>query len=218
MKQKDTLINELRSKGMAKGIPRAIMEALCRMLYDVINSNTPTLPDHPTLKAAVQSQINIGAHLLPRGFLSDCWLTALKDFGVEHPEPKIAAVLKLIWFDFTDVIWRNRNAVVHDGDNQARQMEQNTWAAKLLWYLENKHVIARRDQFIMNYTEDDGAAMPCLTRKKMVERLEAVYAGELQLREIGQRTIHSYFQPKISQENNNEEMVLSERPSAAHST
>ena len=79
-------------------------------------------------------------------------------------------------------------------------------------------MIARRDQFIMNYTEDDGAAMPCLTRKKMVERLEAVYAGELQLREIGQRTIHSYFQPKISQENNNEEMVLSEQPSAAHST
>jgi hypothetical protein len=220
-KQKDTLINELRSKGKAKGIPSAIMEALCRMLYDVINSNTPTLPDHPTLKAAVQSQINIGAHLLPRGFLSDCWLTALKEFGVEHPERKIAAVLKLIWFDFTDVIWRNRNAVVHDGDNQARQMEQNTWAAKLLWYLENKHVIARRDQFIMNYTEDDVAAMPCLTRRKMVqnlERLEAVYARELQLREIGQRTIHSYFQPTISQENNNEEMVLSERPSAAHST
>ena len=52
MKQKDTLINELRSKGKAKGIPSAIMEALCRMLYDVINSNTPTLPDHPTLKAA----------------------------------------------------------------------------------------------------------------------------------------------------------------------
>ena len=81
--------------------------------------------------------------------------------------------------------------------------------------------IARRDQFIMNYTEDDVAAMPCLTRRKMVqnlERLEAVYARELQLREIGQRTIHSYFQPKISQENNNEEMVLSERPSAAHST
>ena len=84
-----------------------------------------------------------------------------------------------------------------------------------------KHVIARRDQFIMNYTEDDVAAMPCLTRRKMVqnlERLEAVYARELQLREIGQRTIHSYFQPTISQENNNEEMVLSERPSAAHST
>ena len=190
------------------------------MLYDFVNSNTPTLPAHPTLDAAVQSQITIGVHLLPRGFLSNCWLTALKEFGVEHPERKIAAVLKLIWFVFTDVIWRNRNEIVHDGDNHAWQVEQSTWATKLLWYLENKHVIARRDQFIMNYTEEEIAAMPGLTRRKMVrnlEQLEAVYARELQLREIGQSTIHSYFMAKISQESNTEEMVSSERPSAAHS-
>lgn len=63
-------------------------------------------------------------------------------------------------------------------------------------------MIARRDHFIMNYTEEDIDTMPGLTRRKMVqnlERLKAVYARELILRERGQKTIHTYFQTKITQ-------------------
>lgn len=121
MRQKETLINEFRTKGIAKGVPRVIMEALSRMLYDFVHSNTPTVPDQPSLAAAVQSQITLGTHLLARGILSKHWLITLKEFGVEHPERKITAVLKLIWFNFTDTIWRNRNDVAHERDNQARQ-------------------------------------------------------------------------------------------------
>lgn len=220
MPKKDELINEIRKKGMAKGIPRAIMEVVCRSLYDFIHSNPPTVPENPTLAAAVHSQIALGMRLLPRGILSEGWMTVLRDFGVEHPERKIAGLLRLIWFDFTDVIWRNRNEIAHERENNARQMENITWANRLLWYLEHRHVIARRDQFILNYTEEDIENMPGLVRRKMVqnlERLAAVYARELQLRALGQRTITSYFSRVTQQECMNVETALSERPTAAHS-
>ena len=84
--------------------------------------------------------------------------------------------LQLIWFDFTDVIWRNRNEIAHERENNARQMENTTWANKLVWYLENRHVIARRDQFIINYTEEDIETMPGLVRRKMVQNLERLEA------------------------------------------
>ena len=220
MKKKDELINDIRKKGMAKGIPRAIMEAVSRSLYDFVHSNTLTIPENPILAAAVESQNSIGLRLLPRGILSEKWLIALQEFGVAHPERKVAGLLRLIWFDFTDVIWRNRNEIAHERENNVQQAEYTTWANKLSWYLRNRHVIARRDHFIMNYTEEDIVTMPGFVRRKMVqnlERLEAVYAREVQLLAMGQRTITSYFSRVASQENANVETASSERPSAAHS-
>ncbi len=79
---------------------------------------------------------------------------------------------------------------------------------------------SRRDQFIINYTEEDIETIPGFVRRKMVqnlERLEAVYAREVQLRSLGQRTITSYFSRVIPQESINVETASSERPSAAHS-
>jgi hypothetical protein len=220
MEKKDELINDIRKKGMAKGIPRAIMEAVCHSLYDFVHSNTLTIPENPILAAAVESQNSIGLRLLPRGILSEKWLTALREFGVAHPERKMAGLLRLIWFDFTDVIWRNRNERAHERENNVQQAENTTWANKLSWYLRNRHVIARRDQFIMNYTEGDIVTMPGFVRRKMVqnlERLEAVYAREVQLLAMGQRTITSYFSRVATQENANVETASNERPSAARS-
>ena len=132
----------------------------------------------------------------------------------------MATLLRLIWFDFTDVIWRNRNEIAHERENNVRQMENTTWANKLLWYLENRHVIARRDQFFINYMAEDIETIPGLTRRKMVqnlERLEAAYAREVQLLILGQRTITSYFSHATTQEDKKVETASSERPSAAHS-
>lgn len=209
LKKETLLIIDIRKKGIAKGVPQAIMEALCRLLYDFIHSNTVTVPVHPTLEVSVRSQISLGIRLLPRGILSEQWLTALQEFlGVDHPERK-KGLLKLVWFEFTDTILRNRNEIAHEGGNRTRELEQATWATKLLWYLENKHVIARRDQFLLTYTEEDIEPMPRLSRRKMVqnlERLKAVYARELQICTLGQRTIHSYFATTKSQGRSEVEM------------
>ena len=71
-------------------------------------------------------------------------------------------------------------------------------------------MIARRDQFFINFTEVDVETIPGLVREKMVqnlERLEAAYAREVQFN----------FSCVTTQVDTNEETVSSELPSAAHS-
>lgn len=201
MRQKDELITSIRSKGISSGIPRVIMEVLCRLLYDFVHGLHPQIPEHPSIATAVRSQIDIGIRLLPRGFVSVEWLRAMEDFGVDRPAQKFSKILKLIWFEFTDKLWRNRNEIAHSTESRTRQQEQNTWAAKLRWYLENSHVISPLDQFVLSYTEDGIDAMPGATRRRLVqnlERLERAYATELKMRARGQGTLRSYFGVRVA--------------------
>lgn len=201
MRQKNELITSIRSKGISSGIPHVIMEALCRLLYDFVHGLHPQIPEHPSIATAVRSQIDIGIRLLPRGFVSVEWLRAMEDFGVDRPAQKFSKILKLIWFEFTDKLWRNRNEIAHSTESRTRQQEQNTWAAKLRWYLENSHVISPLDQFVFSYTEDGIDAMPGATRRRLVqnlERLERAYATELKMRARGQGTLRSYFGVRVA--------------------
>jgi hypothetical protein len=196
MEKKDELITSIRTKGISSGIPRVIMETVCRLLYDLIHGNNWNTPEHPSLAKAVRSQIDIGIRLLPRGFISAEWLECLKDFGVQLPEQKMSKLFRLIWFDFTDMLWRNRNEVAHGGDSRTQQIERETWASKLRWYLENRQVISPSDQFVLSYTEERIETMPNATRRQLVqnlERLEKIFATEQRTRARGQRTIRSFF-------------------------
>ena len=191
MMKKDDLINLVRSKGIQSGIPRAIMEAICHLLYNFVHGITPTVPEHPSI-AAVHSQIRIGICLFPRGFFSVPWIATLRD-------QKISKLLKLFWLEFTNKLWRNRNKIAHLIDSRAQHQDQETWASKLLWYLENSHVISPLDQFALGYTKDGILSMPGATRCQLVrnlEQLEKIYTMELKTRKMGQQTIRSYFSTK----------------------
>ena len=53
MEKKDELVISIRTKGIASGIPRVIMETICQLLYDLIHGNALMIPDHPSLAQAV---------------------------------------------------------------------------------------------------------------------------------------------------------------------
>ena len=104
--------------------------------------------------------------------------------------------MKLLWFDFTDTLWRNRNEVAHGGVSRTRQLEGETWASKLRWYLENKHVISPLDQFVLSYTEEGIENMPNATGRQLVQnlaRLESVFAVDQRAKATGVGTIRSFF-------------------------
>ena len=196
MEKKDNLINIVRSKGLKLGVPRVLMEAICRMLYDFVHAREPVIPDHPGIAEAVQSQLRVGMNLLPRGFLSATWYDLMHDFGVPYPERKLSGILKLLWFEFTQILWQNRNEILHKQQNMTQQMDNESMVSKLTRYLADPLVLAPRDQFMLHYTEDDIQRMTCYKRKRLVEnleRLEKIYTKERMLREKGQRSIWDYF-------------------------
>ena len=49
MAKKDDLITSIRTKGISSGIPRVIMETICRLLYNLIHGNNWAIPEHPSL-------------------------------------------------------------------------------------------------------------------------------------------------------------------------
>ena len=57
-----------------------------------------------------QSQLDIGHHLLLRGFLSTEWTRFLRYVGHERPENAITNIITHIWHDFFHRIWIARNA------------------------------------------------------------------------------------------------------------
>ena len=116
------------------------MEAICPLLDDFIHGLTPRLPEHPSLVTAVRSQLDIGIQLLPRGFISMKW--TLDNFRVEHPERMFSKILRMIWFEFTDALWRNR--IAHLEVSRTRHHGQETWESKLQWYLDNPHEFHHR--------------------------------------------------------------------------
>lgn len=96
----------VRTKGIAIRIPRVVMEAITQILFEYTNDLPPTSPEHLSIAAAVRAQQEIGAHLLPRGFLAKTWNDVLQEFVVENQDRKISGLLKLLWVDFTDQLWQ----------------------------------------------------------------------------------------------------------------
>ena len=198
-KERDILLIALRTKGLKIGIPRAIMEAISKLLYEYVNAKRLSIPDHPGIAQAVKAQIDIGIKLLPRGFLATQWITVLEEFSVDKPDQKIASLLKSIWIEFTDKLWHNRNRVAHQKGNQTNQEDAQSWAAKLAWFLDNPHVIARTDQFLLTFKRDDIESMTPQSRRSIAQQLETVqkaFALEKLHRLNGQSVISDFFKPR----------------------
>jgi hypothetical protein len=194
--KRELLLKKFRRKGLELGIPRAVIEAMSDLLHAHSHGETARLPENPSIAMAVSLQRQIGTHLFFRGFWAKEWKSTLDDFSVQHPDRKLTALLKALWIDYTDQLWRNRNDVTHQRQNNAQQAEDHTWTEKLHWFLRNPQVISQPDQFLLNYTTEDIQHMPSRTRKKLAQNLQTVQtalAQELLQRTHGQTVITSYF-------------------------
>ena len=195
LKRKELLL-AVRQTLLKLGFPRVVMEALCRLLLDHMAGAAPTIPDHEGIATAVTSQIQIGLHLLPRGIILVQWKRLLHDFSVEHPNRAIAGLLKTMWNDFVDKIWRCRNEIAHRKENLTRQVNEETWASRLLWLLEHKHPVAKADQFLLTFTAEDIQLRSGFCRRCLVHSLETVWESfhiEQTQKERGQHVITKYF-------------------------
>ena len=199
MVKKDALIVEFRKKGIAAGIPRALMEAICNLLYSFIHDTEVTIPEHPGIATAVKAQLSVGLRLLPRGYLVTEWLDVIEEFGTQNPESRLSGLLKRLWLEFTDQIWRNRNEVMHSADSNAQQREDDLKTEKLKWFLRNTEVIAPWDRFVLEYTEESIEIMSSYVKSRLVKNLETlqkVYTEERLTAGKGQNIKRKYFRKK----------------------
>ena len=136
------------------------------------------------------------AHLIPRRFLSTEWTSALESFQV-RPRTKITSILRSLLLDYTDPLWRSRNDILHHQENANQQAMARNYNTRLLWYLENQHVIAHSDRFILRYKADDLATMSVRDKRHTLHHLDLARKAQsirLQQRQRGQSVITNFFQ------------------------
>ncbi len=116
--------------------------------------------------------------------------------AILRPDRAITGFLRTLWNDFVDSIWRCRNEIAHKKDNLTQQVNEETWASRLMWFLEHKHTITRADQFLLTFTAEDIQRMSGSYRRRLVQNLETVLEAtriERTQKERGQHVITRYF-------------------------
>ncbi len=172
-----SILTELGKKTLRLGIPRVVRDALLQILWDYTSGSTPVLPRTPCVRRAVESQLQIGIRMFPRGFLSLKWTDLLTDLSIPFPMRKMAGFLKLLWLDFVEPLWRARNKISHQRANLHALAEAVTVTERLSWYLDNPHVISHGDQQqFLTYTRDSVALMTPFARATLIRDLDTVRA------------------------------------------
>ena len=155
------------------------------------------MPSHLGIRAAVQTQLDIGPNMLVRGFIARAWTELLTQFSVKYPASTVSGWLKSLWLDFTDKLWRERNELAHKNTALSKQQEERTLSEPLNWYRMNSHILAKEDQFLLRYNTEDIQRMPSVVREHLVlkslDTARDVAAKERLQREKGQRVITQYF-------------------------
>ena len=147
----------MKKVGKKKKIPSQIMDAICHFLKVESSGDTNfhQTTHNCNVTTAIDQQLRIGSHMLPRGFLAKAWYTAIVETGCQSPDVRMNALQRIIWDTWSNPIWKTRNEVLHGPNSRyGYALDQSLVSAKLLWFQQNKEqVLARSDQFMANIDE-----------------------------------------------------------------
>lgn len=165
---------------------------------------------------AFQSQMDIGQHLLIRGFLSIEWLHLLTHAGYTRPDNAIIKLILFIWDKIVHPIWTTRNTLLHKLQNLTTSAAKAQLTSRLHWFLNNKHTaLARRDFFLARYTGDEINCMKIHTKKECLRHLEAAHASwEIECLQCqkGQSVITTFFTRQTVTPNSSAQWIPHDTP------
>jgi hypothetical protein len=84
------------------------------------------------IKTAIQYQQKIEIDMMVRGFLSKQWLNTI--YPSRNPAQTMNKLQQLIWMEFFEPLWKNRNELLHRTINFFTQADGNILAESIKWY------------------------------------------------------------------------------------
>ena len=108
-------LHVLKKAGKASKFPSAVMTAIYHVLRTESDQadNFHQRNHYEHISAAIDEQLMIGTSLMQRGYIASKWKDAIKDAGSKHPDRRMTTLLRLIWDNGTDPIWKTRNEILH---------------------------------------------------------------------------------------------------------
>lgn len=99
--------------------------------------------------------MSIGLEFLPRGFLAVGWFDAIAATGANHPQRKLDALQKMVWFDVVLPLWYERNTVMHGRSSRNSAKEDESLNERIAWYVSHKReLLAHHGVFLASVAVD----------------------------------------------------------------
>ena len=126
-------IIKIREAGIKQGLPSGFMTSVQQYLRLLLLASDET-PD-TDLTRILESEQAIGHMMFARGFLSSRWLVLLRSFNSQRPVQKLARLIRLLWDQIFEPLWKTRNDILHRHHNYVSENTHAQLGDRLIWYI-----------------------------------------------------------------------------------
>jgi hypothetical protein len=120
----------MRAKGIKLKIPKDVLHTTTQTLTAYSGSTESINHNYNTaIKTAIKYQQKIGIDMMARGFLSKQWLHTIHPS--RNPTGTNNKLQQLIWMEFFEPLWKNRNKLLHRTFNFFTQVDGNKLAESI---------------------------------------------------------------------------------------
>ncbi len=107
---------------------------------------------------------------------------------------------RMVWMDFFEPLWKNRNELLHQQKNNYERAEDAALTEQLVWYQSNRHtLLAHHDHFLLHDIDlSTFHTMPSRQKREWIRHLTAAKLAntqELTLKKTNQHSLFRYRRP-----------------------
>ncbi len=179
-------------------IPKDVLNSLVRILTNHTNRSTDNTNYHykHEIEAAIQHQEKIGVDMLARGYISKQWLYTIHP--TRNPTRTMNKIQRLIWMEFFEPLWKNRNDLLHQTTNLHTQAKDDKLTRQIQWYCNNCHLLFARQDMHMADNIDLATlqTQPIKMKKEWIRHFkvaEDAFTKEQQINKAHQKLIREYM-------------------------
>jgi len=136
--------------------------------------------------------------MMARGYIGNGWMDTVPT--TRHPARIMNKLQRMIWMDFFEPLWQNRNELLHQQKNNYERAKDAALTEQLEWYQSNPHtLLAHHDHFLLhNINTAILHTMPSRQNREWIRHLTAAKLAntqELTLLKTNQHSIFRYMIP-----------------------
>ena len=110
--------------------------------------------------------------MFARGYISSEWAQLGQSMDKANIGQKLSKLVSLLWEEVVGHLWATRNNILHRSANYVTELTSVQLGDRLLWYLQHKDELSRRDQDLIRFTLAQIDAMTVLLRQEWVRHLD----------------------------------------------
>ncbi len=123
--------------------------AILRTKYTTGATDYTTNTHSRTIQDAITQQMTIGVNMMARGYIGIGWMDTVPT--ARHPTRIMNKLQCMVWMDFFEPLWQNRNELLHQQKNNYETAENAALTVQLRWYQSNRHtLLAHHDHALLH--------------------------------------------------------------------